>query len=541
MYSQYSSSITLTKCNLLIDWSTSSITFHTFTEQVPVHLLTPSDSFAPGTNPGSSSAPDPTPGPMQSDPASDVPGCAPLKAPHISLINAAAFVHACKLEGKAKASTLPPHHKHDLKIDLEEGTTPPLRTIYSLSSIELKALCTFINKNLSMGFICPTSSLHATPVLFAQKKDGSLHLCVDYHGLNKLTKKDHYLLPLLSDLLDSPSHAKIYTKIDLWHAYHLIWIALGDEWKTTFWTCYGSYEWLVMPFGLTNTLAVFQHFVNTIFADMLDISLIMYLNDILIYLGNKEKHKEHVKEVLWCLCKHGLYAKPEKCKFHSDSVEYLGYHLSPESLTMSQDKIKTIVYWPEPCKVKDVQSFLDFANFYCWFIFNYSDIVVPLTCLTWKDMPWNFTDKCCSAFNHFKDTFTSTPVLTHFVLGPPLMVETDTSDYDITCILSITCDDGQIHPVMFHSWMWSTPELNYDMHNKELLAIFEAFHTLHHYLEGMAAPVDVVTDHKNLKYFSTSKVLTQHQACWSEFLSQFNLIICFCPGKLGAKPDTLTR
>ncbi|KAG6327639.1 hypothetical protein ID866_11451 [Astraeus odoratus] len=217
------------------------------------------------------------PGPMPSDPASDVPGCTPLKAPPILLINTAAFVHACKLEGsfqfslqlcpptsstsaqaasasdvpdlssilleyheftdvfsKAKASILLPHHEHDLKIDLEEGTTPPLRTIYSLSPIELEALYMFIDENLSMDFICPTSSSHATPVLFIQKKDGSLHLCVDYHGLNKLTKKDCYLLPLISDLLDSPSHAKIYTKINLQHVYHLVQIALGDEWKTMF-------------------------------------------------------------------------------------------------------------------------------------------------------------------------------------------------------------------------------------------------------------------------------------------------------------------
>ncbi|KAG6327492.1 hypothetical protein ID866_11597 [Astraeus odoratus] len=439
---------------------------------------------------------------MPSDPAPDVPGHTPLKAPHILLINAAAFMHACKLKGsfqfslqlclpasstsaraasasdvpdlssvlleyheftdvfsKAKASTLLPHHEHDLKINLEEGTTPPLGTIYSLSPVELKALQMFIDENLSTGFICPTSSLHAAPVLFIWKKDSSLHLCVDYHGLNKLTKKDRYPLPLISDLLDSPSHTKIYTKIDLWHAYHLVWIAPGDEWKTTFQTRYGSYEWLVIPFGLTNTLAAFQCFVNTIFTDMLDVSVVVYLNDILIYLGNKEKHKEHVKEVLRHLCKHGLYAKPEKCKFHSDSVEYLGYCLSPEGLTMSQDKIKTIVDWPEPCKVKDIQSFLGFANFYCRFIFNYSDIVVPLTCLTQKNAPWNFTDECCSAFNHLKDTFTSAPVLTHFVLGPPLMVENDASDYAIACILSITCDDGQIHPVAFHSRTLSTPDL----------------------------------------------------------------------------------
>jgi len=120
-------------------------------------------------------------------------------------------------------------------------------------------------------------------------------------------------------------------------------------------------------------------------------------------------------------------------------------------------------------------------------------------------------------------------------------METDASDYTVTGILSIICTDREICLVAFYSQTLTAPELNYDTHDKELLAIFKAFQNWHHYLEGSASPIDVVTDHKNLEYFSTSKVLCHWQAQWSEFLSQFNLVICFCPGKLGAKPDTLTR
>ena len=185
---------------------------------------------------------------------------------------------------------------------------------------------------------------------------------------------------------------KVYTKIDLRHAYHLVCIAEGDEWKTTFRTRYSSYEWQVRPFGLTNAPAAFQRFVNSVFADMLDVCVVVYLDDILIYLDNMEDHIKHIQEVLRHLRQHKLFAKPEKCEFHLDSVEYLGYFLSPNGLTMSQDKVTAICNWPEPCKVKDIQSFLGFMNFYCCFIFNYSDIVVPLTWLTRKDAPWNFSD-----------------------------------------------------------------------------------------------------------------------------------------------------
>jgi len=208
---------------------------------------------------------------------------------------------------------------------------------------------------------------------------------------------------------------------------------------------------------------------------------------------------------------------------------------------MSDAKVKTIQEWPEPKKVKDIQSFLGFANFYKRFVFNYSDIVIPLTRLTRKDTPWNFDKNCRNAFNTLKKAFISAPILTHWVLDAQLVVETDTSDYALAAILSIMTKNSEIHPVAFHSQTFSAPELNYDVHDKELLAIFEAFKIWRHYLEGSALPINVVTDHKNLEYFSTTKVLTRRQARWSEYLSQFNLVIRFRPGHLGTKPDTLTR
>jgi len=278
---------------------------------------------------------------------------------------------------------------------------------------EQEALKKFIEENLNMGFIRPTSSPHGAPVLFVKKKDGSLHLCVNFHGLNRISKKDRYPLLLISNLLDSPHKAWVYSKIDLRHAYHLVRITDSDEWKTTFRTRYGSFEWSVMPFGLTNAPTAFQRFMNDIFSDLLDVCVVIYLDDILIYSNNMSDHHRHVKEVLKRLRKAGLYANAEKCEFHSESVEYLGYILSPSGLTMSDDKVKIIQDWPEPKKVKDIQSFLGFANFYYQFIFNYSDIVIPLICLTRKDIPWKFDSSCQDAFNSLKKAFISASILTH--------------------------------------------------------------------------------------------------------------------------------
>ena len=142
-------------------------------------------------------------------------------------------------------------------------------------------------------------------------------------------------------------------------------ITNSDEWKTVFRIHYGSFEWSVMLFGLTNTSTVFQQFINNIFSNLLDICVVIYLDNILIYLNNMSEHHWHVKEVLKYLHKTGLYAKAEKCEFHSKLVEYLGYILSPSGLTMSDNKVKIIQDWPELKKIKNIQSFLGFANFYC--------------------------------------------------------------------------------------------------------------------------------------------------------------------------------
>ena len=137
--------------------------------------------------------------------------------------------------------------------------------------------------------------------------------------------------------------------------------------------------------------------------------------------------------------------------------------------------------------------------------------------------------------------FTLAPVLVHWISDAPIIVETDASDYAVATILSITCSNNEIHPVTFHFCTLSGAELNYNTHDKELLAIFKAFSNWHHYLKGSTQPIDVIMDHKNLEYFSTTKLLTHHQACWSKFLCQFNLAVWYCPGKLRAKPDVLTR
>ena len=159
---------------------------------------------------------------------------------------------------KTKAEVLSPHCPYDLKINLKEGAQPLVGPIYFLSALEQEALKEFIEENLNTCFIQPTSSPHGAPVLFVKKKDGSLRFCVNFCSLNYISKKDRYPLLLIFNLLNSPRKAQVYSKIDLYHAYYLVCIADGDEWKTAFRTRYGSFEWSVIPFSLTNASMAFQ-------------------------------------------------------------------------------------------------------------------------------------------------------------------------------------------------------------------------------------------------------------------------------------------
>ena len=168
-----------------------------------------------------------------------------------------------------------------------------------------------------------------------------------------------------------------------------------------------------MPFGLSNAPSAFQRFMNNIFSDVLDVFVVIYLDDILIYSDNMNDHKKHVKKVLKRLQENRLYVSPTKCVFHQNRIEFLGFVLGVDGLMMDESKTQTIQNWLTLCRVKDVQSFLGFANFYRRFIDNYAEITSLLTHLTWKNEPWSWTTDCQVAFDNIKEAFTTAPILGH--------------------------------------------------------------------------------------------------------------------------------
>jgi hypothetical protein len=440
-----------------------------------------------------------------------------------------------------EANKLPPHRECDHKIELQPGTVAPSGPLYNMSQDELRVLRKWLHENLEKGFIRASTSPAASPVLFAKKPGGGLRFCVDYRALNALTIKNRYPLPLIQETLAQLSKAKFYTKLDVVSAFNKIRIADGHEWLTAFNTRYGLFESLVMPFGLSNAPATFQARINEVLHPFLDVFCTAYIDDVLVYSDSLEEHRIHVKRVLHSLQQAGLQLDIKKCEFEKTEVTYLGMIISDQGVQMDPAKVACIREWHTPRDVKDVQGFLGFANFYRRFIKEFSRTVRPLVNLTRKGERFSWTVACQNAFVKLKHSFTTAPLLRHFDPAKEIFVETDASDFVSSGILSQKDNNGNLHPVAFMSKKHNPAECNYEIYDKELLAIVRCFEGWRAELQGASKPITVLTDHRNLVYFMTTKQLTRRQVRWSELLSEFNFEIRYRPGKDGKKPDSLTR
>jgi transposase InsO family protein/predicted aspartyl protease len=448
---------------------------------------------------------------------------------------------------RTKAEELPPLRgkavDHAIEIEDKNGKPqqPPWGPLYGMSKGELLVLRKTLTEYLDKGFIRVSNSPAAAPVLFVRKPGGGLRFCVDYRGLNQVTRKDRYPLPLIHETLRNVGKAKWYTKLDVIAAFHKIRIAEGDEWKTAFRTRYGLYEWMVTPFGLANAPSTFQRYINWALRDFLDEFCSAYIDDVLIYTdGTREQHQEHVRRVCERLDKAGLQVDIDKCEFEVKSTKYLGFILEVgKGVRMDPEKVKAILEWESPKSVKAVRSFLGFANFYRKFIANFSELTLPLTQLVRKDIAFQWTDKAEESFQALKQKFTIGPDLVQFDSDRPTILETDSSGWSVGGVL-LQLVDGLWRPCAFYSKKNNPAECNYEIYDKEMLAIVRCFEEWEPDLRSLEH-FEVRTDHKNLEYFMTARQLTERQMRWSLILSKFNFHITYIPGTQNGRADALSR
>nr|XP_048330622.1 uncharacterized protein LOC125422597 [Ziziphus jujuba var. spinosa] len=321
---------------------------------------------------------------------------------------------------------LPPELEIDFPIELVPGTAPISLPPYRMAPAKLKELKAQLQELVDRGFIKPSVSPWGAPVLFVKKKDGTWRLCVDYRQLNKATIRNKYPLPRIDDLFYQLQGAKVFSKIDLRSRYHQLRTRESDIPKTAFRTRYGHYEFLVMSFGLTNAPAVFMDLMNQVFCPYLDQFVIVFIDDILVYLWSEIEHEMHLSLVLKTLRQNQLYAKFSKC----------------------------------------------LAGYYRRFIEGFSKIAGPLHYLTRKGVKFKWTDKCEESFQKLKEKLISAPILTLPEGNDGFEVYSDASRQGLGCVLM-----QHKRVIAYASRQLKKQELNYPTHDLELAAVIFALKT----------------------------------------------------------------
>jgi len=276
----------------------------------------------------------------------------------------------------------------------------------------------------------------------------------------------------------------------------------GDEWKAAFMTPEGSFEPTVMFFGLTNSPATFQAMMNELLRDLINTGKVaVFIDNVIVGTETEEEHDELVVEVVKRLEENNLYVKLEKCEWKVREVEFLGVVIGPEEIRMEKEKVKGVLEWPTSKCVKDVQKFLGLANYYRRFIEGFATVARPLYDLVKKDKKWDWTERQEKAFQELKERFTKEPVLAAPDIDKKMRMEVDTLDYVMGGVLSMECKDGLWKPVAFLSKSLNKTERNYEIYDKEMLAIVRGLEAWRYLLEGAQCKFEIWTDHKNLEYF----------------------------------------
>jgi hypothetical protein len=426
-------------------------------------------------------------------------------------------------------NSLPPIRSISHHIDLIPGESLPNKEMYRLTPQENEEVKKQVQELLDKGLVRESLSPCAVPTVLNPKKYGGWRMCTDSRAINKITIRYIFPLPRIDDLMDC------FSKIDLKSGYHQIRMREGDEWKTTFKTNEGLYEWLVMPFGQTNALSTFMRLMNEILKDCIGKFMVIYLDDILIFSKTKEEHLRHLTLVMKRLQQEKLSINLKKSSFMNTELIYLGFVISSNELKMDPEKVKVIREWSSPRSMFEVRSFHGLASFYRNFIRDFSGICAPMmdTVKKWhKSFKW--TEEAEKSFNILKEKITEQPILVLPNFEKTFQVRCDASGVAIGAVLS---QDNR--PVAYFSEKLNETKRKYSTYDKEFYAIIQALKKWRHYL----VPQEFVSyrDNQALQFITRQEKLNQRHAKWVEYMQKFTFVIKHIAGNTNKVVDVLSR
>lgn len=399
-----------------------------------------------------------------------------------------------------------------------------------------------INKLLETQIIRESSSPYASPIVLVRKKDGSLRLCVDYRQLNLKTRKDAFPLPRIEETLDSLSGACLFSTLDLASGYNQVPVTEADKPKTAFCTPFGLFEWNRMPFGLCNAPGTFQRLMQRIFGDQQGQSLLLYLDDIVVFSSSVAQHLQRLEVVLGRLQQEGLKVKLEKCSFFKREARYLGHVISGQGVSTDPEKIEAVSKWQVPTSVSELRSFLGFASYYRRFVDGFAKLAGPLhrrvaelsgqaKKRASKSEPFLWDEHCQESFEALKQQLCTAPVLAYADFSLPFILEIDASHSGLGAVLSQE-QEGRVRPIAYASRGLRPTERNmsnYSSMKLEMLALKWAMtEKFREYLLGHKCIV--FTDNNPLSHLNTAKLGAVEQR-WAAQLASFDFELRYRPGK----------
>ncbi|XP_073710120.1 retrovirus-related Pol polyprotein from transposon 412 [Misgurnus anguillicaudatus] len=430
----------------------------------------------------------------------------------------------------------------------------PVRQRYRrIPPSEYEVVKAHINTLLEAQVIRESSSPYASPIVLARKKDGSLRMCVDYRQLNAKTRKDAFPLPRIEESLDALTGARWFSTMDLASGYNQVPVSEVDKPKTAFCTPFGLFEWNRMPFGLCNAPGTFQRLMQRLFGDQQCQSLLLYLDDIVVFSSSVPQHLPRVEVVLSRLKHEGLKAKLEKCSFFQSEVVYLGHVISAEGVATDPRKIEAVARWPQPTGITELRSFLGFASYYRRFVEGCAKLAAPLHRLgaelghvkprvrAEQSFGSAWTDQCQKGFEELKVRLTTAPVLAYADFSLPFILEVDASLSGLGAVLSQE-QGGKVRPIAYASRGLRPPErnmVNYSSMKLEFLALKWAMsEKFREYLLGNKCTV--FTDNNPLSHLNSAKLGATEQR-WAAQLACFDFDIKYRSGRSNKNADALSR
>ena len=422
---------------------------------------------------------------------------------------------------------------------IDTGDSRPVKVPPRRIPIHKRAEVEDTVKSLSdQGLIEPSISPWSSALVLVKKKDGSLRCCVDYRLLNAATVKDSYPLPRIDDTLDALVGSQWFSTLDLKSGYHQVPVAAADRPKTAFSTGSGAWQWTVMPFGLCNAPATFERLMESVLAGMHWRTLLVYLDDIIVFGKTFEEELQRLAEVFRRMRRANLKLSPKKCLLFRSEVPFLGHIVSRDGVRTDTAKTAAVAEWPVPANVTELRSFLGFCTYYRRFVRDFSKLAAPLYALTKTGVAFQWTRACHTAFENLKAVLTNAPVLQYPDPSKPFILDTDASSVGVGAVLSQACD-GVEHVVAYFSRTLSPAERNYCVTRRELLAVVTAVRHFHSYLYG--SQFTIRSDHASLQWLQNLKDPEGQLARWLARLGQYSYRIVHRPGERHTNADAMSR